>query len=296
MLEIIILTIVIVLAFIAASWYSYKRSQERAAEFEKELEQNTEHGDEAFQQRFDSLFEQELQHQDDETDKVTISTANQSDSSVAHTPDMFSAHVDDDRETLFTEDTVAPVEKTALDQYAETEPAISEQIDDIVETVDETPLEQDVNDWDMVIALTIMAPESNLFTGRAVKAALEHHQCHFGEMQIYHRFNDDAHKQALFSIANIIDPGTLLPDAFVSMKTPGLLVFARLPGPVSGMALFDELLETAIGISNELGGILCNDVREPIEQHAIEEMRSRILNYQMSLQTEKNQHADDYVD
>jgi cell division protein ZipA len=127
-----------------------------------------------------------------------------------------------------------------------------------------------------------------------VKAALEKHDLHFGDMQIYHKFNAGSRKQTLFSVANILDPGTLLPDKFVSMTTPGLLIFARLPGPVNGLALFDDLLDTAQGLSEQLDGALCDETRQPVTDEVLESMRGKILNYQMAQQADNSSLSNDY--
>ena len=66
MLEIIVLTLIVIVAFIATSWYAHQRSQERAKAFERELEIDESREDDSFQQRFDALFEQEL-HDEDES-------------------------------------------------------------------------------------------------------------------------------------------------------------------------------------------------------------------------------------
>ncbi|WP_438971594.1 cell division protein ZipA C-terminal FtsZ-binding domain-containing protein [Methylophaga sp.] len=258
MLEIIVLTIVIVLAFIAASWYTHQRSQQRANEFERELEIDDSQEDDSFQQRFDALFDQELHTQEQNlTDDTRVTDNAESE------PDLFSEPLSEE-------------EKQAHQQAVQPEPSDA------------------VQDWDLVIAFTIMAPEAKAFTGKAVKAALEDHDLHFGDMQIYHRQTAGANKQTLFSVANILDPGTLLPDKFVSMTTPGLLIFARLPGPVNGMALFDDLLDTARGINEQLDGLLCDETRKPLSDSALEAMRARILEYQMSAQAESNQLSNDY--
>ncbi|WP_297811312.1 cell division protein ZipA C-terminal FtsZ-binding domain-containing protein [uncultured Methylophaga sp.] len=255
MLEIIVLTLVIVVAFIATSWYSHQRSQERAKAFERELEIDEARDNESFEQRFDALFDQELhQGEDNEADAVRETDR------PPQEPDLF-------------DDQVHEPQPQAEPQSAE---------------------DSEVADWDMVVAFTIMAQEGKAFTGRAVKSALDNHDLHFGDMQIYHKFHAGSRKQVLFSVANILDPGTLLPDKFVSMNTPGLLVFSRLPGPVNGLALFDDLLETAQGMNDQLGGILCDESRQPLSDEALEAMRSKILNYQMSVQAESNQHSNDY--
>lgn len=259
MLEIIVLTLIVIVAFIATSWYAHQRSQERAKAFERELEIDESREDDSFQQRFDALFEQEL-HDEDE------SYSEQEKTRLTDTPD---------REP---------------DLFDEPPPEVDESGSAIQN--EETP--EDKPDWEMVVAFTVMAPEGRAFTGRAVKAALDKHDLHFGDMQIFHKHVGGTRKQILFSVANILDPGTLLPDKFVTMTTPGLLIFTRLPGPVNGLALFDDLLDTARGINDQLGGILCDESRQPVSDEALEATRSKILNYQMSAQAESDQFSNDY--
>jgi len=258
-LEIIVLTLIVIVAFIATSWYAHQRSQERAKAFERELEIDESREDDSFQQRFDALFEQEL-HDEDE------SYSEQEKTRLTDTPD---------REP---------------DLFDEPPPEVDES-DSAIQN-EETP--EDKPDWEMVVAFTVMAPEGRAFTGRAVKAALDKHDLHFGDMQIFHKHVGGTRKQILFSVANILDPGTLLPDKFVTMTTPGLLIFTRLPGPVNGLALFDDLLDTARGINDQLGGILCDESRQPVSDEALEATRSKILNYQMSAQAESDQFSNDY--
>lgn len=147
-------------------------------------------------------------------------------------------------------------------------------------------------EWDLVIALTVMAPEGRLFTGRAIKNALDNHDLHFGDMQIYHRFTSHSRKQSLFSVANIVDPGTLLPAELISMKTPGLLLFARLPGPMNGMAIFDVLVETTHNLAQQLEGIVCDDNRQALSEKKLESIRSQIFELNLSLQKERPSYDD----
>ncbi len=257
MLEIIVLTLIVIVAFIVTSWYAHQRSQERAQAFERELDEHRD--DEGFQQRFDALFEQEMD------EPAMQQSASVKSERVTDTPDL--------EPDLFDE--AVPLSEQV---QAESEPEIAEA----------------EADWDMVIAFTIMAESGKAFTGRAVKAALEQHDLRFGDMQIYHKYNTGSRKQTLFSVANIIDPGTLLPDKFVSMTTPGLLIFARLPGPVNGLALFDDLLDTARGISEQLDAILCDETRQPLTDEALEASRSKILDYEFAAQADNTSLSNDY--
>jgi len=156
------------------------------------------------------------------------------------------------------------------------------------------PEQQSVDEWEMVIAFTIMAREDMLFSGKSIKKVLESLDLHFGDMQIYHRQVPGLRTQSVFSVANIIDPGTLIPDSFATMNTPGLLIFSRLPGPVNGLTVFDDLLDTAEKMADKLDGVLSDESRQPVSQVSIEAMRSKILNLNIQLQAENNHYDNDY--
>lgn len=147
-------------------------------------------------------------------------------------------------------------------------------------------------DWDLVIALTVMAPQDRLFTGRAVKNALDNQDLHFGEMQIYHRFTLGSRKQSLFSVANIVDPGTFLPAELISMKTPGILLFARLPGPVNGLAVLDAMLDCATQMAEHLDGVVCDEQRQPLTDQTLESIRARIFELNLNLQKDARPYDD----
>ncbi|MDO8825300.1 cell division protein ZipA C-terminal FtsZ-binding domain-containing protein [Methylophaga sp.] len=248
MFEIILLSVVVLVALVIGGWYTHTRQQQRAQEFERELDRfdATENND--FHARFDSVFAQDTVDLSSDV-KVRLDSADQD----------FDAADDD-----FESD----------DDFEETDP-------------EEAP------DWEMVVALTIMAPESQMFTGRAIKSALDQQEMHFGDMQIYHRYTVNNRRQTLFSVANILDPGTLLPDQMIAMKTPGLLMFARLPGPVNGLTVFDSMLDTAHQLTAYLGGILCDEKREPITDKHLEATRNRIFELNLSLQA-GNKSDDDF--
>ncbi len=147
--------------------------------------------------------------------------------------------------------------------------------------------------WDMVIAFTIMARDGKQFSGKAIKAVFESLDLHFGELQIFHRYMPGSRTQTLFSVANILEPGTLNPEHFATMRTPGLLIFSRLPGPINGLAIFDDLLETARKIADKLDGVLSDESRQAISQTSIEAMRQRILELNMQLQAEQPRYDHD---
>jgi cell division protein ZipA len=260
-LEIFVITIALFVAFIAVAWFAHIRTKKASSLLDLDGESTNDSANENYSgESFDALYEQELkqgqpQHSRDIHSEPTISL-----SAAAQTANT----------------TAEPIFNTTA-----TEPSTQQ-----TEMKLNASPEQD---WEMVISFTIMAMPGEQFSGRAVKSTLDTLDMHFGEMQLFHRYTAGMQKQSLFSVANIIDPGTLLPDSLTTMSTPGLLIFAQLPGPTNGLALFDDLLDTAQKMAATLGGVLSDEKREPVDDSTLEEMRSRILSLNLRLQAESNQ-------
>ncbi len=262
MLEIIVLTIGLFAVFAGIAWYAHMRSQKMSKLLDLDAEDTDLDDDNYDGDSFDALYEQELkQHQNvslEDEDTVSLSA-----SAVQAAPRQ---------EPLATTSNQSMTE-------SQPEPAIEEMNMDMAQE----------HDWDMVVSFTIVAMEGEQFSGKAIKSSLDNLDLHFGDMQIYHRYTPGTQKQTLFSVANILDPGTLLPDTMATMTTPGLLIFARLPGPTNGLSLFDDLLDTAQKLAATLGGVLSDEQRQPIDDASLEEIRGRIFSLNLSLQTESNQ-------
>lgn len=284
MLETLIITIVIIACFIVIAWYAIKRSKQRNDEFLVELAQRMEPeltgGDE-----FTSIFEQELKHQIDlNTSDIdaepAVTLSDKAQQVVTPVESDISEHIK--TSPKHNEPRQSEIDLTIGDDDDEPDQPITQHAPQASE-----PPETLVNDWDMVIAFTVMAQDGHKFVGGDLKAVLDTLNLSFGEMNIYHRMTAGAHKQSLFSIANIIDPGTFDPKNSASMTTPGVVIFAKLPGPVNGLTLFDDVLETAQYLTEQLDGVLCDEVRQPVTPATLETMRSRIFSLNLSLQTEQ---------
>jgi len=302
-LDIAVIVILLVAAFAAVAWYANKSSKQRTKILE---EINNIEPEIADSEQFSSVFQQELEQQTrdnehfeiDSEPKITFSEQIQSEIKAQPTA---TAQPDVEAETPAQEKPSQNINITVDDDFDDTilssDDVTTEHIiapeqatDDVAASQIQTEL---INDWDMMIAFTVMAREGSPFSGKSVKATLESLDLHFGDLQIFHRSMPGLRKQTLFSVANILDPGTLLPDSFATMHTPGLLVFARLPGPVNGLSLFDDLLDVAEKMTDKLDGSLCDESRQPLTQSAIEAMRSRILTLNLQLQTEQSNYRND---
>ncbi|MGQ0587684.1 MAG: cell division protein ZipA C-terminal FtsZ-binding domain-containing protein [Gammaproteobacteria bacterium] len=101
----------------------------------------------------------------------------------------------------------------------------------------------------VVIGLYIAEHEGTNILGPRIHAALQSRGLRFGAKRIYHRFDGE---HAIFSVASLVKPGELDPDAAEGFATPGLSVFMQLPGPLRPVAAFQDMLDTARGLAQVL--------------------------------------------
>ena len=271
MLEIIIIFIVVVAAFAGVVWFAMRSTRqqkqnslaEQAVRVEPELDKSN---------AFSSVLEQEM------TDHI-IDTDVDSEPNVSLSQQA-------------KQEVVMPAE--SVEQQSEIRFKANDEIDTDIEIVAEPePAISTVNDWDMVIAFTIMAEEGRRFSGEDIKFALESEQFHYGEMQLFHQLTKQ--KTPMFSAANVVAPGTFDVQNISAMASPGILVFAKLPSPINGLTLFDHLLETSRKLTEKLSGVLCDESRQPVTDEIIEAMRSRILSLNFSMHSD-NQDTHVYTE
>ena len=99
-----------------------------------------------------------------------------------------------------------------------------------------------------------------------------------GEMQILHRYAPGS-RRVLFSMANLLEPGSFPLDAMEEFSTPGLTLFARLPGPSDGTRVYADMLDAARRLAKSLGGGLQDETHSDLTKQTIEHTRAEILEH-----------------
>ncbi|NBC47753.1 MAG: hypothetical protein GVY22_07155 [Gammaproteobacteria bacterium] len=129
----------------------------------------------------------------------------------------------------------------------------------------------------LLVQLFVVA-EDQLFDGAAVEAAAERQHLVPGEMAIYHRRSlEGPGAPARFSMANLVEPGTFPFDSMEAFSTPGLALFAQFAGRPSDLMVYDELVQTARALADELEGEVLLPGRRRFDGRAWERLRSRLL-------------------
>jgi cell division protein ZipA len=128
-----------------------------------------------------------------------------------------------------------------------------------------------------LVVVRVMAEAGAEFEGEALFKAFHHNKLKFGEHQIYHRmvFRDNR-EQPVFSVANLVKPGSFPAQDMESFTTPGVTLFLQLPGPVDAVEAFDDFVKTAERLAVELGGELRDEQHQLLTHQGLMQVRDSI--------------------
>lgn len=129
-------------------------------------------------------------------------------------------------------------------------------------------------DADLVV-MHLVATDGKPFRGQAVLKAMQAHKMRFGEFNIYHRImEDEGQPESIFSIANMVKPGTLSPVELPQSQLKGLTFFLRLPTMLDSRIAFDDMLHVAQQMAAVLDGTLNDQNFGPLTDERVSTIRS----------------------
>lgn len=132
-----------------------------------------------------------------------------------------------------------------------------------------------------VLIINVMAHKGEMFNGADLLDIILQCGMRYGSMDIFHRHSDTKGEGALlFSMANMVKPGTFDLDAMDEFETPGVSLFMTLPINADSMQSFDLMADTARAIAETLGGELKDEQRSVMTRQTLEHCRERIRNFE----------------
>jgi cell division protein ZipA len=134
---------------------------------------------------------------------------------------------------------------------------------------------------DKIVTLFVLAPKGVPFPGSFILEAMETAGLQFGDMDIFHCFDDRRSGESLFSVASMVEPGTFDLSAMGSFTTSGLVLFLQLPGPTEPVQAFDRMVEAARSLADSLGGTVCDATRSMLTNQTVGHMREDVIDYQL---------------
>ena len=136
-----------------------------------------------------------------------------------------------------------------------------------------------------IVQINVMR-KSGPFSLAEIQRAAKEVDLHYGEMGIYHR--ETAAKRVLFNMASMVEPGTFPQGKKADFATPGLTLFAQIPGPRDGIVVFSDMLMTAERMATMLDAVLYDDTRSKLTRQSIDHTRDSIAEHLRKVAILKN--------
>ena len=133
-----------------------------------------------------------------------------------------------------------------------------------------------------VLVINVMAREGYAFNGHDLLESLITSGLKFGDMNIFHmRSGPDGKGPAIFSVANMLNPGTFDLNQMAEFSTVGISLFLALPAPTNNLDALDKMLTCARQVQSELAGELRDDNRNVMTAQTIEHYRQRVRDFEL---------------
>ncbi len=116
------------------------------------------------------------------------------------------------------------------------------------------------------------------FKGQVLLEALVEQQMAFGEMDIFHRLDDQ--NDPKFSLVNAVEPGIFDLNTIGEIVTPGVTMFMRAHEVADPSCVYDDMINVAQTLAEELGGEVKDETRSAMTTQTIEHCRLDIRQYQ----------------
>ncbi|MBS0569696.1 MAG: cell division protein ZipA, partial [Proteobacteria bacterium] len=128
-----------------------------------------------------------------------------------------------------------------------------------------------------IVTVFVAAPAEADFHGPDLVVAAEKAGLDFGDMGIFHRLvSGKPEAGPVFSMANMVKPGSFDMSQIESLRTPGVSFFMTLPGPLSALDAWEAMLPTAQRLAELLDGRVLDEQRNALGRQRIAHLRDEL--------------------
>lgn len=145
------------------------------------------------------------------------------------------------------------------------------EIDDLVgdEEDDEAPAPRFAAP--SIIQFSVVANQDEGFNGLDLAHAFDTVDLEYGNLRIYERL--DSKRLVDFGVASMVPPGTFPEQDLEAFYCPGIVFFMQ-PGELEdAVSVFDDFVQTAVFIANELDGTVLDHEHKPLSEKTVELIR-----------------------
>ncbi|MBS0438954.1 MAG: cell division protein ZipA [Proteobacteria bacterium] len=128
-----------------------------------------------------------------------------------------------------------------------------------------------------IVTLFVAAPAEADFHGPDLVVAAEKAGLDFGDLGIFHRLiSGKPEAGPVFSMSNMVKPGSFDMTQIESLRTPGVSFFMTLPGPMPALDAWEAMLPTAQRLAELLDGRVLDEGRNALGRQRIAHLRDEL--------------------
>ena len=134
--------------------------------------------------------------------------------------------------------------------------------------------------FDRIVSLYVAAKAGQKLRGQDIVVAAEKAGLSFGHMDVFHRLVDGKPEQGpIFSVANIIKPGSFDMARIGEIETPAIAFFLTLPAPVPALDAWETMEPAAQRMADLLDGVVLDEERNALGRQRIQHIRDELRAY-----------------
>lgn len=131
--------------------------------------------------------------------------------------------------------------------------------------------------FDRVVSLYVTASPGETIAGPELVVAAEKAGLEFGDRDIFHRLVEGRPDAGpVFSVANMVKPGSFEMGRIGALRTPGITFFMTLPGPLPALDAWDMMLPAAQRVAELLDAQVLDDERNALGRQRIQHLREEL--------------------
>jgi len=135
-------------------------------------------------------------------------------------------------------------------------------------------------DFDKIVTLYIAARAGEVLRGPDIVVAAEKTGLTYGHMNVFHRLVEGRPERGpVFSVANIMKPGSFDMATIQALETPAIAFFLTLPAPLPALDGWEMMLPTAQRMAELLDGVVLDESRNALGRQRIQHLRDELRAY-----------------
>lgn len=136
------------------------------------------------------------------------------------------------------------------------------------------------DDFDKIVTLYIAAKAGQVLRGPDIVVAAEKTGLTYGHMNVFHRLVEGHPERGpIFSVANIMKPGSFDMAQIQSLETPAIAFFLTLPAPINALDAWEAMEPTAKRMAELLDGVVLDESRNALGRQRVAHLREELRTY-----------------